>query len=507
MNIYQEPRLGGASLLKQLQTFANKGFKSKIKTVTPGRVLGGTSKITTWNMQGACNTDIAKTFLSKQKPVALCLQECRISKDNINSFHHKLYNTHVLEPDLVTYIRKDVKATTLANNQTTDTSMLAVKIEGEGHHITLYNVYARDSLLTMQDLEYTLENNPNSMMLGDLNAKHPDILKHSQLTPHNRNGTVLRDYITGKQQGHTPPDIHIHNINSSAEWTHATPDGKWAQIDYIITAGTLSSKVTETVYEDALISDHRGVSVRLPAIFPEYQQQSQAAYTPDWLTFNQINYNILTEIAFQELIETGQWHRQSIQDKVQTFTTVQQNAFLGAINFKQKSIRGNTKPRHIVELIKAKRRIQNKLRALESNTRIRGANIFNTFVQQPMVDQIPSMSDNEYRYWKLNENRYKKEVQILAKNINRELKKLQYKSWNQALEKLAEVDINKAPREFYSTMKKLGGTGNRNSNITCMEYQGKKETTEKGIADLLALNAESSFKPLDEPDFNYENFA
>ena len=52
------------------------------------------------------------------------------------------------------------------------------------------------------------------------------------------------------------------------------------------------------------------------------------------------------------------------------------------------------------------------------------------------------MSDNEYRYWMLNENRYKKEVQILAKNINRELKKLQYKSWNQALEKLAEVDIN-----------------------------------------------------------------
>ena len=51
-------------------------------------------------------------------------------------------------------------------------------------------------------------------------------------------------------------------------------------------------------------------------------------------------------------------------------------------------------------------------------------------------------------------------------------------------------------------MKKLGGTGNRNSNITCMEYQGRKETTEKGIADLLALNAESSFKPLDEPEEN-----
>ena len=230
---------------------------------------------------------------------------------------------HILEPDLVTYTRKDVRATTLANNQTTDISMLAVKIEGERFHITLHNTYARDSLLTMQDLENTSENNPNSMILGDLNAKHPDILKHSQLTSHNRNGTVLRDYISGKQQGHTPPYIHIHNINSSAEWTHATPDGKWAQIDYIITSGTLSAKITETVYEDALISDHRGASVRLPAIFPEYQQQSQVVYTPDWLTFNQIIYNILTEIAFQELIETGKWHRQSIQDKVQTFTTVQ----------------------------------------------------------------------------------------------------------------------------------------------------------------------------------------
>ena len=122
-------------------------------------------------MQGACNVDLAKTFLSKQKPVALCLQEYRISKDNINLFHHKLQKIHILEPDLVTYTRKDVKATTLANNQTTDISMLAVKIEGEGLHITLHNTYARDSLLTMQDLENTSENNPNSMILGDLNAK------------------------------------------------------------------------------------------------------------------------------------------------------------------------------------------------------------------------------------------------------------------------------------------------------------------------------------------------
>ena len=63
------------------------------------------------------------------------------------------------------------------------------------------------------------------------------------------------------------------------------------------------------------------------------------------------------------------------------------------------------------------------------------------------------MTDKEYRYWTLNENHYKKEVQILTKRISQELQKLKYKNWNQALEKLADIDINKAPREFYSTMK------------------------------------------------------
>ena len=72
-----------------------------------------------------------------------------------------------------------------------------------------------------------------------------------------------------------------------------------------------------------------------------------------------------------------------------------------------------------------------------------------------MAQQIPSMTDSEYRYWLINENWYKKEVHTISKQINTELRKLKHKSWNQALEKLAEIDIDKAPREFYSTMKRL----------------------------------------------------
>ena len=64
LNIYQEQKLGGSSLQKWIQTFANQGFKTKIKKIEFGKILRGTSKITTWNMQGACKADTAKTFLS-----------------------------------------------------------------------------------------------------------------------------------------------------------------------------------------------------------------------------------------------------------------------------------------------------------------------------------------------------------------------------------------------------------------------------------------------------------
>ena len=40
-----------------------------------------------------------------------------------------------------------------------------------------------------------------------------------------------------------------------------------------------------------------------------------------------------------------------------------------------------------------------------------------------------------------------------------------------------------------------------------MEYQDRKDSTDEGIADLMTLNAESALLPLDEPDFNYENFS
>ena len=84
--------------------------------------------------------------------------------------------------------------------------------------------------------------------MGDLNAKYYEILQHTQKTQYNRNGIQLKTYLEGKDSVHTtPPPVLIHNIYDPMEWTHTTPDGKLAQIDYIMSHLSVSHKIIETL--------------------------------------------------------------------------------------------------------------------------------------------------------------------------------------------------------------------------------------------------------------------
>ena len=75
--------------------------------------------------------------------------------------------------------------------------------------------------------------------------------------------------------------VKIHNLNDASEWTHTTPDGKWAQIDYIISHLDISHKIIDTSYEYTLISDHQGLSVRAPELFPEMHTLSRNKNIPN----------------------------------------------------------------------------------------------------------------------------------------------------------------------------------------------------------------------------------
>ena len=94
----------------------------------------------------------------------------------------------------------------------------------------------------------------------------------------------------------------------------------------------------------------------------------------------------------------------------------------------------------------------------------------------------------------------------MARKINRSIIKINKENWENELQKLGDTDINKAPREFYSTMKRLSGMGRSNNGIRKMEYNGNSANTEEGIANLMAHHAQDSFKPLEDPGFNYFYF-
>ena len=109
--LHRPNTLAGASLFKQIYETTNKQALTPASDVKLGKKLTGTSKIISWNMQGAINIDTAKQYLGKHKPAILALQETRLSSDNTNSFYHKDYTNFSNSPDLMLFIRKDIKTT------------------------------------------------------------------------------------------------------------------------------------------------------------------------------------------------------------------------------------------------------------------------------------------------------------------------------------------------------------------------------------------------------------
>ena len=509
VRIYQEPRVGGASLMAQLNNFTAREHLHPNNNITPGSKIKGTCKMVTWNMQGANNWEQARQFLNQRKPAVLCLQEAKINDENRRQFQNKNYNTFFKQNnnDLITFIRKDYKATIIEEDNYDDISTLITEIAAEGDKITIINLYARDGKLKGEHLEYYFENYKKTIILGDFNAKHLKILPHTQKVPYNRNGIQLKKYLEGKLSIDTSqPPVHIHNISDEAEWTHVTPNGNWAQIDYIMSHNDITHKIINTSYEYELISDHQGLSVMAPELFPEVQTLSKLKYVPDWKTYDPWNYKLTTEMMLEAAVITGRWYEKTIEERIHELTEIQKMAMNASISYKLISNRGNTKPRKIINLIKQKRKLENGLRKLASDTRKKREEAY-----QIIFDLYPTQykyhyTKNQYKHWESNQQRYRTEIHQLAKRINYAILEQKKKNWEAELTKLGETDIKKAPREFYSSLKRLGGASKNGSNIRKMEYKGNTACTEIGIANIMANSAQDTFKPLDDPHFDYQHF-
>ena len=205
------------------------------------------------------------------------------------------------------------------------------------------------------------------------------------------------------------------------------------------------------------------------------------------------------------MVINGLWHEQSLEKKINIFTATQQYAFKHTILHKEVSQR-NTKPRWLVDLIQKKRRLQNKLRSLASDTRIIAENTAQQLIMPNLLPQPTQLSPSQFIFFSTNIIRFKKEINYLGRKILRHRIILQNDSWNKSINKLAETDIKTAPKEFYSTMKRLGGLGKGTSHVTKMTYGPTTANSEIEVANLMAQYVEDSFKPLEEPDFDYSIF-
>ena len=466
----------------------------------------GTSKIVTWNMQGSSNFPIATQFLNIHKPAILLLQETKRTPDCQQTYYHKNYANFTTNPDVITMVRKDIKAS-LVSQEPLPFSCTIIRVQGESTSFHLANLYIRDSQLTHADLNTLFSKYDNLIAAGDFNAKHQSILPHTQRTQYNSNGKQLHIFLEGLDgQFSTPADVTLHNGTSPDEWTHITECGSHAQIDYIISSSNISHLLVDTTYEEDLLSDHQGLAVRAPILFPEAHTPSSSKFIIDWNTFDALNYKFITECELDAAVINGHWHERSLAGKIDTLTNIQKYALDTAAVYKQASTRGNTKPQSLVSLIKKKRKLQNGLRILASDTRIRTENSFAMLLQLDSPLQPTRYTEHQYKQWTDNQALHKKEIHHLGRKIIKQQLLLKQENWTKAITKLGEININTAPREFYSTMKKLGGMGKGSNHITKMEYNDLTASSEHNVADLMAIYVEDTFQPLNEPDFDYAHF-
>ena len=82
---------------------------------------------------------------------------------------------------------------------------------------------------------------------------------------------------------------------------------------------------------------------------------------------------------------------------------------------KQVSNFGNTKPKWLIDIILQKRRIQNGLWYLASDTRIRTENTYIQLLQLDSPLQATHYPKYQYKLWLTNQAHYKKEVHYLGK--------------------------------------------------------------------------------------------
>ena len=159
------------------------------------------------------------------------------------------YNKFQSNNDVITLVRKDIKANMLQQPQQAF-SCTILKVQGESTPIHVANIYARDNQLNLVDLQYLFDTYNNLILAGDLNAKDHLIFPHTQKTKYNSNGKQLHIFLEGLDGPFSiPAEVTVHNDKSPDSWTHIKKCGTMSKLTTSSPTPTYPTLTLDDVYQ------------------------------------------------------------------------------------------------------------------------------------------------------------------------------------------------------------------------------------------------------------------
>ena len=473
----------------------------------------GSVMVISFNMQGNNNARKVRTYIKANKPAIVGLQETRIKEGKPHGFESLVeYDCYTCENDVAMLIRKDLGVENVGLIQGVDIPHLKATLAVNDKRINIVNAYARDGTLNTTLLE-SLEGIPNLLLMGDLNAKHQDILPHTQDTPSNANGRALRNFLLGHGASEDDQDLnggawHILNHKDVNVYTHTNGNGGWVQIDLMLCSHSIVEWLGHLQYEYKLRSDHVAVMTPLEILAPVYRTKGKTTVRK-WDLMNVTKYKAITEAEIGVMMESETWEESSVETKVLLLTDIQRRAAHICVPTVTRKDTRKPIPFRVQMKIKRRRSLKSRLRRLELQAWRRS----NLGEQAPYPPPGVSYAD-QGPLW--DNFKISKELEMapvrrgiiaqLDKEIDDDLTEFRNKGWDIELNKLANMDPIKAPKKFWSKIKQLSGNGTGNI-IASIKYNGRQASSPQEVANLLGEYVQDVFQPLEDPGFNKEYFA
>ena len=462
-------------------------------------VKESSSYIVSFNCNGACNYYKIRTYCKEKKPAVVGLQEIKTEEDKkLVRLAVPGYNTVSGSKDTAILVREDLKITEKGVvGGLEDLPHDFVQIDAPGGGVRIINVYCRDGKLTYTQLSSMESFGKRTFCIGDFNAKHRQFLTHNQSRESNKNGDTLYRYLKGDNAFEQESKLHCHNVNSPNVYTRAMED-KWVQLDLIFSHPEVIEEVDKFVYEDSLLSDHKAVAVYCPGIFRPQERYWYYDEVIDWSTYDERKYRLLSQSNISKIMKSKEWSSWPLEERCDKIQGAIGKSVKASTSTKKQSKRKQALPKGMVGLIKERRekRIYLDLIASESNKR--------TELKTGESNIKLKWTDLELAKHKESEASYRRTVVEKTAHINEEFKMLRQEKWDEALTKLSELDPKKASKEYWRTINKLSGKGQKSEPPSYISYKGITASGPKEVANLFSKFYEDTFQPQENAVFDQE---